>query len=53
MFGEVVQDYDQVRPGYPDDLVDDVTALSGAGPALEVGAGTGKATVSFAARGST
>lgn len=55
VFGEVAQQYDAVRPGYPGQLVDDVIALTGAsGPglaAVEVGAGTGKATTSFAARG--
>ena len=47
VFGEVAELYDSVRPSYPDALVDDVLAFAGAGPgdpALEVGAGTGKAT---------
>jgi SAM-dependent methyltransferase len=55
VFGEVAELYDRARAGYPDALVDDVLGSGGAdGPglrALEVGAGTGKATVSFAARG--
>jgi SAM-dependent methyltransferase len=51
VFGEVADDYDRIRPDYPDQLVDDVLAAAGAGPVLEVGAGTGKATVPFAARG--
>ena len=61
VFGEVAELYDSARSGYPDALVDDVISSTGAhgpgGPggrglrALEVGAGTGKATVSFAARG--
>lgn len=55
VFGEVAELYDQARAGYPDALVDDVISFAGGdGPrlrALEVGAGTGKATVSFAARG--
>jgi SAM-dependent methyltransferase len=51
VFGEVADDYDRIRPGYPDQLVDDVLAAAGPGPVLEVGAGTGKATVAFAARG--
>jgi len=41
-------------PGYPSELVDDVLAWSATprgGRALEVGPGTGKATVLFAARG--
>jgi len=53
VFGEVAEEYDRIRPGYPAALVDDVlayAALDGA-PALEVGAGTGKATVAFAERG--
>jgi SAM-dependent methyltransferase len=53
-FGEVADLYDRARPTYPDALVDDVIAvapLDGPARALEVGAGTGKATVLFAARG--
>lgn len=55
VFGEVAELYDSTRAGYPDELVDDVIGFAGSdGPglrAVEVGAGTGKATVSFAARG--
>ena len=50
-FGEVAEAYDRARPAYPAALVDDVAELSGASRALEVGAGTGKATVLFAQRG--
>ncbi len=53
-FGGVADLYDQSRPSYPEALVDDVLEFAGAGAsdrALEVGAGTGKATVLFAARG--
>src|SRR5690242_4014651 len=53
-FGEVAELYDRARPSYPAELVDDVLAFSGARAgdhALEVGAGTGKATVAFAERG--
>lgn len=50
-FGEVAELYDRVRPSYPDALVEDLIALSGADSALEVGAGTGKATILFANRG--
>ena len=53
VFGEVAELYDKARASYPDALIDDVIAFAG-GPALralEVGAGTGKATVGFAARG--
>jgi len=50
-FAEVAALYDQARPSYPQELVADVIALApleGARRALEVGAGTGKATVLFA-----
>ena len=53
-FGDVAELYDRARPSYPGALVDAVMALvpTGSAPrALEVGAGTGKATVLFAARG--
>ena len=46
--------YDRVRPSYPTALVDDVLEFAGANAgdrAVEVGAGTGKATILFAARG--
>jgi SAM-dependent methyltransferase len=51
VFGEVADDYARERPTYPDALVDDVVALAGGRDALEVGAGTGKATPAFVARG--
>jgi SAM-dependent methyltransferase len=54
VFGEVASLYDRVRPGYPASLVDHAIATVGLGaddPVLEVGAGTGKATVAFASRG--
>ncbi|MFJ3876418.1 class I SAM-dependent methyltransferase [Streptomyces sp. NPDC090077] len=53
VFGEVAVVYDAARPGYSDALVSDVLdyAAPGGGWALEVGAGTGKATVPFAERG--
>src|SRR5437763_1279826 len=50
-FGAVAELYDTLRPSYPAALVDDVVTLSAAAPALEVGAGTGKATRLFADRG--
>ncbi len=40
--------YDEVRPGYPEELFDDVVSLSGIQPGgrvLEIGCGTGRATV--------
>jgi SAM-dependent methyltransferase len=54
VFGEVADLYDRHRPAYPESLIDDLVALAGldgSQPALEVGAGTGKATRMFAARG--
>lgn len=51
-FGSVAELYDRVRPSYPDALVDDVLAFAApVAHALEVGAGTGKATRLFAERG--
>jgi SAM-dependent methyltransferase len=51
-FGSVAELYERARPSYPAALVDDVLEFCGGrGPALEVGAGTGKATRLFAARG--
>ncbi|WP_327002314.1 methyltransferase domain-containing protein [Dactylosporangium sp. NBC_01737] len=53
VFGAVADEYDRIRPGYPTALIDDVLAYAGPGgaPALDVGAGTGRATVAFAERG--
>lgn len=53
-FGSVADLYDHSRPSYPEALVDGVLEFARARPsdrAVEVGAGTGKATVLFAARG--
>jgi SAM-dependent methyltransferase len=52
-FGAVAAAYEQFRPGYPDQLVDDVLTYAERPihTALEIGAGTGKATRAFAARG--
>ncbi|MFI7386273.1 class I SAM-dependent methyltransferase [Streptomyces sp. NPDC049813] len=52
-FGAVAEAYERFRPGYPDELFDMVTAYAGrpVGTALEIGAGTGKATRLFARRG--
>ena len=53
-FDEAASLYDEVRPGYPEDLFDDVVSLSGipaGGKILEIGCGTGQATVPFARRG--
>jgi SAM-dependent methyltransferase len=46
--------YDQVRPGYPEELFDDDVSISGipsGGRVLEIGCGTGQATVPLARRG--
>jgi len=54
VFDEAAELYDAVRPGYPPELFDDITELTGLGPGfrvLEVGCGTGQATVGFAERG--
>ena len=55
VFGEVADLYDEGRPSYPQPLVSTTcssSVLSRDGRrALEVGAGTGKATVLVAARG--
>ncbi|MFL5865165.1 MAG: class I SAM-dependent methyltransferase [Solirubrobacteraceae bacterium] len=56
VFGEVAELYDRHRPAYPDRLIEDLIALARVDhrqPVLEVGAGTGKATRLFAARGIT
>ncbi len=51
IFGEAAELYDRSRPSYPIELVDDVVAaVEDDLPALEVGAGTGKATLLFAGR---
>lgn len=45
--------YDEARPGYPESVFGDVVALSGIPPGgrvLEIGCGTGQATVPFARR---
>ncbi|HEV8527830.1 MAG TPA: class I SAM-dependent methyltransferase [Actinomycetes bacterium] len=52
-FGSVASAYERFRPGYPDELVDEVLAYASRAvrTALEIGAGTGKATRVFARRG--
>jgi SAM-dependent methyltransferase len=52
-FGLVAEAYERFRPGYPAELFDVVMAYAGrpVRTALEVGAGTGKATRLFADRG--
>lgn len=52
-FGEVAETYERFRPGYPDELIGWVTAVAEdrVVRAIEIGAGTGKATRVFAAAG--
>lgn len=53
-FDQVADLYDRHRPGYPDALIDDVVALSGipaGGRILEIGCGTGQASLPLARRG--
>lgn len=54
VFGEVAEQYDAFRPDYPEALFDAVMEygeLRAGDAALEIGAGTGKATLPFLARG--
>ena len=54
MFNTAATLYDEVRPGYPEKLIQDVVDLSGLSDhskILEIGCGTGKATRPFAERG--
>jgi len=53
-FEEVADLFDEIRPGYPDELVTDVLSLSGIPPdgrILEIGCGPGNATRPYACRG--
>ncbi|MFC5663965.1 class I SAM-dependent methyltransferase [Kitasatospora misakiensis] len=52
-FGTKAEAYERFRPGYPAELFELVAAYAGRpfGAALEIGAGTGKATRLFAGRG--
>jgi ubiquinone/menaquinone biosynthesis C-methylase UbiE len=53
-FDSAARTYDAIRPGYPAALVEDVIQLSEIPPGgrvLEVGCGTGQATLAFARRG--
>ncbi len=53
-FDEVAYLYDRARPGYPHELFDDLVHLTGLTPGgriLEIGCGTGKATIPLAERG--
>ena len=53
-FENVADIYDRVRAGYPEELIEDIVSLSGLPPGgriLEIGCGSGNATVSLATRG--
>jgi SAM-dependent methyltransferase len=53
-FDEDAERYDRARPGYPPAVLDDLAELAGVGPGcrvLEIGCGTGQATVPLAERG--
>jgi SAM-dependent methyltransferase len=53
-FDQDAQLYDQARPGYPPEMLDDIVALSGipaGGRILEIGPGTGQVTLPWAQRG--
>lgn len=51
-FDEVAELYDRARPGYPDDLFDELAAVLPRSPVvIEVGPGTGQATKGLVARG--
>jgi len=53
-FENVADIYDQVRTGYPQELIEDILSLSGIPPGgriLEIGCGPGNATISFARLG--
>jgi ubiquinone/menaquinone biosynthesis C-methylase UbiE len=53
-FNKAANDYDAVRPGYPQQLFTDViafSAISPGGQVLEIGCGPGKATLPFACYG--
>jgi len=49
-FGTVAEQYDRLRPGYPDAVLADLLALR-PGDALDVGCGTGKASLPLARAG--
>jgi ubiquinone/menaquinone biosynthesis C-methylase UbiE len=56
IFNEAANLYDEVRPGYPEEIIDAIVALATLPPGgniLEIGCGTGQLTVPFAARGYT
>lgn len=53
-FDQVAAEYDAIRPGYPAALIEDIISMSSLpaeGRILEVGCGTGQATMPFAEQG--
>jgi SAM-dependent methyltransferase len=55
-FGQAAELYDQCRPGYPPQMFADLAGLAGLGPhaqVLEIGCGTGQATLPLARLGCT
>ena len=53
-FDQTALEYDAVRPGYPPALIEDsvtITGLPSPARILEIGCGTGQATLPFAERG--
>lgn len=53
-FGDQALNYDHYRPHYPESVFDDIVTIAGVGPgakAIEIGAGTGIATVPLVERG--
>ncbi len=53
-FDRAAELYERARPEYPDELIDDVVVLAGLQPGsrvVEIGCGTGKATLPLAGRG--
>ena len=54
IFDQIAKKYDEIRPGYPEELIEDIISISGIpdeGRILEIGCGTGQATIPFAKRG--
>mgnify|MGYP003681955346 CR=1 FL=1 len=54
IFDQIAKDYDEVRPGYPEELIEDIVSISRipkGGRILEIGCGTGQVTIPFAKRG--
>lgn len=54
IFDQAASDYEETRPGYPKELIQDIITISNIpknGLILEIGCGTGQATVPFAEQG--